>query len=32
MIPETFHNGHGCSGVIAAAGFAVLTLLGELGK
>jgi hypothetical protein len=30
MIPEAFHNGPRYSGVLAAAGFAVLILLGEL--
>ena len=30
MIPEAFHNGPRYSGVLAAAGFAALILLGEL--
>ena len=32
MIPEAFHNGPRYSGVLAAAGFAALMLLGELGR
>jgi ZIP family zinc transporter len=32
MIPEAFHNGPRYSGVLAAAGFAALILLGELAK
>ena len=32
MIPEAFHNGPRYSGVLAAAGFAVLILLGELAR
>ena len=32
MIPEAFHNGPGYSGVLAAAGFAALILLGELAR
>jgi ZIP family zinc transporter len=32
MIPEAFHNGPRYSGVIAAAGFAALILLGELAR
>jgi ZIP family zinc transporter len=32
MIPEAFHNGPRFSGVLAAAGFAALILLGELAK
>jgi hypothetical protein len=32
MIPEAFHNGPRYSGVLAAAGFAAIILLGELAK
>ena len=32
MIPEAFHNGPYYSGVLAAAGFAALILLGELAR
>jgi ZIP family zinc transporter len=32
MIPEAFHNGPRYSGVLAATGFAVLILLGELAR
>ena len=32
MIPEAFHNGPRYSGVLAAAGFAALILLGELAR
>jgi ZIP family zinc transporter len=32
MIPEAFHNGPRYSGVLAAAGFAGLILLGELAR
>jgi ZIP family zinc transporter len=32
MIPEAFHNGPRYSGVLAAAGFAALMLLGELAR
>jgi ZIP family zinc transporter len=32
MIPEAFHNGPRFSGVLAAAGFAALILVGELAR
>jgi len=32
MIPEAFHNGPRYSGVLAAAGFAALILLGALAR
>ena len=32
MIPEAFHNGPRYSGVLAAAGFAALIVLGELAR
>jgi len=32
MIPEAFHNGPRYSGVLAAAGFGALILLGELAR
>ena len=32
MIPEAFHNGPRYSGVLAAAGFSALTLLGALAR
>jgi ZIP family zinc transporter len=32
MIPEAFHNGPRYSGVLAAAGFAAVVLLGELAR
>jgi ZIP family zinc transporter len=32
MIPEAFHNGPRYSGVLAAAGFAALILLGEIAR